>query len=67
VSDALKKPFTFADTEIAEGIQRHALVGLLTAAISRKRRSDGEPLKRYPLCLARLALIESPLHPLLLR
>jgi hypothetical protein len=44
VSDALKKPFTFADTEIAEGIRRYALVGLLTGAISRKRRSDGEPL-----------------------
>ena len=44
VSDALKQPFTFADTEIAEGLQRHSLVGLLHAAISRKRRSDGEPL-----------------------
>ncbi|MEK7296105.1 MAG: transposase [Actinomycetota bacterium] len=44
VSDALKERFTFADTELAEGISRHGLVGLLNAAISRKRRRDGEPL-----------------------
>ena len=44
LSDALSQPLTFADTELAEGIRRHSLVGLLVAAISRKRRSDGEPL-----------------------
>jgi hypothetical protein len=44
LADALSQPFTFADTELAEGIQRHSLAGLLCAAISRKRRSDGEPL-----------------------
>src|ERR1700720_3251748 len=44
ITDALSKPFTYVDTEIAEGIQRHSLVGMLNAAISRKRRSDGEPL-----------------------
>jgi DDE superfamily endonuclease len=44
VSDALNQPFTFVDTELSEGIQRHSLVGLLGAAMSRKRRSDGEPL-----------------------
>lgn len=44
VSDALRQPFTFADTELAEGIERHSLVGLLVQAISRARRSDGEPL-----------------------
>ena len=44
LSDALHEPFTFADTELAEGIQRHSLVGLLRGAMSRKRRSDGEPL-----------------------
>ena len=44
VSDALSQPLTFVDTELAEGIQRHSLVGLLAAAMSRKRRSDGEPL-----------------------
>ena len=49
LSDALSKPFTFADTEIAEGIQRHALGGLLAAAINRQRRSDGEPLMQV-LC-----------------
>jgi hypothetical protein len=49
VSDALNQPFTFADTEISEGIQRHSLVGLLTAAMSRKRRCDGEPLRNL-LC-----------------
>ena len=44
LSDALSQPLTFPDTELAEGLQRHSLVGLLSAAISRKRRSDGEPL-----------------------
>lgn len=44
LSDALNQPFTFADTELSEGIQRHSLGGLLARAISRKRRSDGEPL-----------------------
>jgi hypothetical protein len=44
VSDALNQPLTFVDTELSEGIQRHSLVGLLGAAMSRKRRSDGEPL-----------------------
>ena len=44
LSDALSQPLTFADTELSQGIQRHSLAGLLSAAISRKRRSDGEPL-----------------------
>src|SRR5208337_3843286 len=44
LSDALSQPLTFVDTELAEGIQRHCLVGLLAAAMSRKRRADGEPL-----------------------
>jgi hypothetical protein len=44
LSDALSHPLTFADTELSEGIQRHSLAGLLGAAISRKRRRDGEPL-----------------------
>jgi len=44
LSDALSQPLTFADTELTEGIQRHSLVGLLSQAISRKRRSDGEAL-----------------------
>jgi hypothetical protein len=44
VSDALSQPHTFADTELAQGLQRHSLVGLFGAAIGRKRRSDGEPL-----------------------
>jgi hypothetical protein len=44
LSDALSQPLTFADTEVAQGLQRHSLAGLLSAAISRKRRSDGEPL-----------------------
>src|SRR6266545_4177868 len=42
VSDALKQPFSFADTELAEGISRHGLVGLLAGALSRKRRRDGD-------------------------
>jgi hypothetical protein len=44
LSDALSQPLTFADTELAEGIQRHSLAGLLRAALHRQRRSDGEPL-----------------------
>jgi hypothetical protein len=44
LSDALSQPLTFADTELSEGLQRHSLAGLLGAAISHKRRSDGEPL-----------------------
>jgi hypothetical protein len=44
LADALKEPFTFADTELADGLQRHSLAGLLSAAISRKRRAGGEPL-----------------------
>jgi hypothetical protein len=49
LSDALSQPFTFADTELAEGLQRHALAGLLAAAMNRQRRADGEPLIRV-LC-----------------
>jgi len=44
LSDALNQPLTFVDTELAEGIQRHSLVGLLRTAMGRKRRSNGEPL-----------------------
>ena len=44
LSDALSQPWTFADTELAEGLRRHSLASLLRAAISRQRRSDGEPL-----------------------
>ena len=44
LSDALNHPFTFVDTELSEGIQRHSLVGMLGGVISRKRRPDGEPL-----------------------
>lgn len=44
LADALSQPLAFADTELAEGIQRHSLAGILLASISRKRRSDAEPL-----------------------
>ncbi len=44
ISDALQQPLAFADTEVAEGLSRHGLIGLLAAAMSRKRRRDGEPL-----------------------
>ena len=56
VADALKQPFAFADTELAEGISRHGLVGLLAGALGRKRRADGEPLG-HVLC----ALLTWPL------
>jgi DDE superfamily endonuclease len=44
VSDALSQPLTFADTELAEGLERHSLVGRLRAAIHGPRRADAEPL-----------------------
>ena len=44
LTDALSEPGTFVDTEIAEGLRRHALESLLKAALGRQRRSDGEPL-----------------------
>ncbi len=49
LSDALAQPLVFADTELSEAIQRHGLVGLLRAALSRQRRADGEPLA-HVLC-----------------
>ena len=44
LADALRQPLTFADTELAEGLQRHSLVGLLRAALGRQRRPEAEPL-----------------------
>ena len=44
LADALNQPLTFADTELAEGIQRHSLASLLSAAMNRQRRTDAEPL-----------------------
>jgi len=44
LADALAQPYTFADTELAEGIRQHSLAGLLAQAINRNRRQDGEPL-----------------------
>jgi len=44
LADALQDPCAFADTELAQGMSRHGLTGLLTQALSRKRRRDGEPL-----------------------
>ena len=44
LSDALSQPLTFADTELAEGSQRHALAGVLRAALGRQRRPEAEPL-----------------------
>ncbi len=52
LSDALQQPFTFVDTELSEGIQRHSLVGLLAAALGRPRRAGAEPLRH--LCCALL-------------
>jgi len=44
LADALSQPCTFADTELAEGLQRHALVGRLRSALGRQRRPEAEPL-----------------------
>src|SRR5438876_12075258 len=50
VSDALKQPFSFADTELAEGIGRHGLVGLLARGLepqeTPRRRTSGQ----CPVC-----------------
>jgi hypothetical protein len=45
----LSQPLTFVDTEVAEGLRRHSVVGLLAAALGRQRRSDGESLSNL-LC-----------------
>lgn len=55
LSDALSQPLTFVDTEVAEGLRRHWLVGLLAAALGRQRRSDGEPLSNLLCALLYLA------------
>ena len=52
LADALAQPLVFSDTKLSEGSQRHGLVGLLRAALSRQRRSDGEPLPNV-LCALR--------------
>jgi hypothetical protein len=63
LSDALAQPLVFADTELSEGIQRHSLVGLLRTALSRKRRSDGEPLPNVLCALLVWPLLKvSSLH-----
>ena len=43
LSDARSQALTFADMELSEGLQRPSLTGLLSTAIRRQRRSDGEP------------------------
>jgi len=44
LADALSQPLAFADTELAEGLQRHSLAGLLRTALGRQRRREAEPL-----------------------
>lgn len=44
IRDALQKPFCFADTELAQGLHAHGLVGLLAQAVGRQRRCDAVPL-----------------------
>lgn len=44
LADALRQPRTFADTELAEGLQRHSLATRLRAALGRHRRPEAEPL-----------------------
>ena len=56
LADALSQPYTFADTELAQGMSRHGLTGLLRKAQGRKRRRDGEALANL-LC----ALLSWPL------
>ena len=51
LADALSQPLTFVDTELAEGIERHSLIGRLRGASARQRRSDGEPLSNVLFAL----------------
>ena len=60
MSDALKEPFTFVDTEISEGIQRHSLVGLLRSALGRQRRRAAEPLTNLLCALLVWPLMKVP-------
>ena len=49
LADALSRPHTFADTELAEGISRHGLRSLFGQILSKKRRQGAEPLNNL-LC-----------------
>ena len=40
LADALSQPLTFADTELAEGLQRHSLVGLIRTNSERRLHED---------------------------
>jgi hypothetical protein len=60
LSDALSQPLTFADTEISEAMRRHSLAGLLRSALSRRRRSDAEPLANLLCALLVWPLMKTP-------
>ena len=60
LADALSQPHTFADTELAEGIKRHSLRGLLGQVLKRKRRSDAEPLGNLLCALLVWPLMKVP-------
>src|SRR5690606_21815140 len=44
ISDALKNPQVFADTELGDGIKRHGLVNTFSKVIGKARRSDAVDL-----------------------
>lgn len=44
ISDALAQPQVFADTELADGINKHGLVNLFARCFRKQRRSDAEPI-----------------------
>jgi hypothetical protein len=60
ISDALSQPQVFADTEMADGIGRHGMVAGLKQAMSRDRRSDGEPLSNILAALLAWPLLKVP-------
>jgi hypothetical protein len=62
LADALAQPLVFADPELSEGIQRHGLVGLLRAALSRQLWRSPGPRKRAiaDAHLCRLAVATVP-------
>src|SRR5256885_13842377 len=48
VADALQQPLAFADTELAQGIRRHGLVGLLAGGLGPQTRPRGRTAGQIP-------------------
>jgi hypothetical protein len=60
ISDALARPFVFADCELSEGIKRHSLVNLFSRMFGKARREDAEPLPAILVSLLIWPLLKVP-------